>query len=131
MKILLASAAIMLCCVGCAKMKEVDFVYFNLSTNKIVVDSVAGLPVWASPGVLVPVHAEDQLSEASMTSFDPVDVSATFKINWREGTSSHMAEFKRDDLGIPARIKEGRVCFTYLGGDKWRIKQMQPASSAH
>jgi hypothetical protein len=122
MKVLLAIIALMLCCGGCSERKEVDFVYFNLGTNEIVVDSIAGLPPWASPGVLVPVRAEDQLSEKSATSWDPVGVSATLKIVWREGGTLHQAEFKRDDLGIPAKIKAGKVRFTYLGGDKWRVK---------
>jgi len=107
-------------------MKEVDLVYFNLSTNEIVVDSIAGLPPWASPGVLVPVHADDRPSEKSMTSFDePLHVSATLKIVWREHGSSHEAEQKRDDLGIPAKLRSGKVIFTYLGGDKWRVKLLQ------
>jgi len=104
-------------------MNEIDFVYFNLSATEIVVDSIAGLPPWASPGVLVPSHAEDRLSEKSATSYDgPVDVPASLKIVWREGGVSHQAELKRDDLGIPAKIKKSKISFTYLGGDKWRVK---------
>ena len=122
MKTFLASAILMFCCVGCSDMKQIDFVYFNLSTNEIVVDSIVGLPPWAPPGVLVPVHAEDQLSRSSTTSFDPVHVAATLKIVWSEGGASHQAELKRDELGIPAKIKKGKIRFTYLGGDKWRVK---------
>jgi hypothetical protein len=106
-------------------MKEVDLVYFNLSTNEIVVDSIAGLPPWAPPGVLIPVHAEDRPSEKSAASWDPVDVSTTLKITWREGGTSHQAELKRDELGIPAKIRKGKVRFTYLGGDKWRVKVLE------
>lgn len=107
-------------------MNEIDFVYFNLSPNEIVVDSITGLPLWAAPGVLVPVHAEDRLSESSMTSFDePVNVSATLKIAWQENGKTHQAELNRNDLGIPAKLKSGKVRFTYLGADKWRVKVLK------
>jgi hypothetical protein len=123
MKTFLASVALMLCCVGCSDMSEINFVYFNLSPNEIVIDSVAGLPPWASPGVLVPVHSDGRPSEASATSYDgAVNVPATLKIVWRERGASHQAELKRDELGIPAKFKKGKISFTYLGGDKWRVK---------
>jgi hypothetical protein len=123
MKTLLAVAALICCCVGCIDMKEIDFVYFNLGTNEIVVDSIIGLPPWASPGVLVPSHAEDRLSEKSAISYDgPVAVPVTLKIVWHETGMSRQAELKRDELGIPAKINKGKIRFTYLGADKWRVK---------
>ena len=126
MKILWASAALMFWCAGCFEMKEVDLVYFNLGPNEIFVDSIEGLPSWAAPGYLVPAQAEDPLSRTGATSFDnPVHVSATLKIFWREGGKLHKAEFKRDEVGIPETIKKGKVRFTYLGGDKWRVKVLE------
>jgi hypothetical protein len=122
MKMFLASAALMVCCAGCFGMNEVDFDYFNLSTNEIFVNSIVGLPLWVTPGVLIPGHTENQLPVKSSISFEPVKISPALKIIWREGGISHEAKFKRDDLGIPAKIKKGKVRFTYLGGDKWRIK---------
>jgi hypothetical protein len=123
MKTFLASVALLVCCAGCFNTNEVVFLYFNLSPNEIVVDSIAGLPPWASPGVLVPVHAEDQLSTSGMSSTgETIRVPPTLTIVWREGGASHQAELKRDEVGIPAKIKKGKVRFTYLGGDKWRVK---------
>lgn len=108
----------MLCCVGCFDVKEIDFVYFNLSPVEIVVGSIAGLPPWASPGVLVPVHSDGRPSEASATSYgETVRVPPTLKIIWKEGGSSHQAELNRDELGIPAKFKNGKISFTYLGAD--------------
>ncbi len=124
MKSAILLLALMLPFTICAALTEVDFVYFNLSTNEIFVDSITGLPPWASPGVLVPVHAEDQLSEKSMTSWDPVRVAAKLTIVWREGGKTHQVDLKRDDLGIPAKVKKGKVRFTYLGGDKWRVRYL-------
>ncbi len=125
MKTFLASVALMLCCAGCSGMSEITFVYFNLSPKEIVVDSIAGLPPWAPPGVLVPVHAEDQLSESRTTSLDgSIKVAPTLTIVWHEGGASHRAELKRDEVGIPAKIKKGKVRFTYLGSDKWRVKYL-------
>jgi hypothetical protein len=126
MKNFITLFTLMLACAGCHGMSEIDFVYFNLGTNEIVVDSIDGLPPWASPGVLVPVHAEDRLSEKSATSFDePVDVSAMLKIAWQENGKTHQAELNRNDLGIPAKLKSGKVRFTYLGADKWRVKVLK------
>ncbi len=104
-------------------MRKIDFVYFNLGPNEIFVDSIAGLPLRASPGVLVPVLAEDQLSETSATFYGAtVDVPLTLKIIWKEGGSLHQAQLKRDESGIPAKFKNGKIRFTYLGADKWRVK---------
>ena len=126
MKTFLASVALLVCCAGCFNTNEVVFLYFNLSPNEIVVDSIAGLPPWASPGVLVPVHAEDQLSTSGMSSTgETIRVPPTLNIVWHETGASHQAELKRDDLGIPARIKTGKIRFTYLGGDKWRVKVLE------
>lgn len=126
MKTFLASVALLVCCAGCYNTNEVVFLYFNLSRNEIVVDSVAGLPPWASPGVLVPVHAEDQLSTSGMSSTgETIRVAPMLKIVWHEAGASHQAEFKRDDLGIPAKFKKGKIRFTYLGGDKWRVTRLK------
>ena len=127
MKVLFSIIALVLCCGGCSsEPADVNFVYFNLGTNQIVVNSIEGLPAWVTPGVLVPVLAEDQLSEKSATSVDPIEASANLKIVWNEGGTSHQAGFKRDDVGIPAKIKEGEVRFSYLGGDKWRVTFIHP-----
>ncbi len=123
MKAFLASVAFMLCGVGCFYVNKIDFVYFDLGPNEIFVDSVAGLPPWAAPGVLVPSLAEDQFSEKSATTYNgPVAVPATLTIVWHEGGASHRLELKRDDLGIPAKIKKGKIHFSYLGADKWRVR---------
>jgi hypothetical protein len=129
---------LLLLCAGCLRGlagQKIEFVYFNLSTNEIWVVSVAGVPAWASPGRLAPVRGEDQLSEKGSVSFETVRVADKLRIKWQEGGQqgwpggeyaprgvSHEAEFKRDELRIPAKLKNGKVRFTYLGGDKWRIK---------
>lgn len=125
MKSILTSVAFIFChmgSVGCYAMREVDFVYVNLSENEIIVDSIDGLPPWVTPGVLVSSHAEDRLSEKSMTMLGgPVEISPVLKIVWREGEALHHAKLTRDDLGMPAKIRTGKIRFTYLGGDKWRV----------
>jgi len=126
MKTFLASVALMLCGVGCTGIGEINFVYFNLSPKEIVVDSIVGLPPWASPGVLVPVHSDGRPSEASATSYDgPVNVPVALRIVWREGGASHQAELKRDEVGIPATVRKGKISFTYLGDDKWRVNALE------
>lgn len=70
-----------------------------------------------------------------MISFETVRVADTLTIKWQEGGQqgwpggeytpkgvSHDAKFNRDNLKIPPKMKSGRVCFTYLGNDKWRVK---------
>ena len=138
MKIILACLISTLFCGSCLALPEVEFVYFNLSTNEIWIQRVIGLPADASPGRLAPVKSEDQLSETRMTFFETVRVADKLKIVWKDNEPKgwpggskpgdlsrpgvvHEAEFKRDDLKIPARMKSGKVRFTFLGNDKWRI----------
>ena len=139
MKIFVAGLMSILFCGGCFGAQQVEFLYFNLSTNEIWVTGVIGLSAGASPGRLVPVHAEDQLSEKSMTFFETMRVADQVKIVWKEGGQqgwpgglkpgelvppgiSHELVSKRDDLKIPAKLTSGKVRFTYLGNDKWRVK---------
>lgn len=129
-------------CAGCVSGfggQEVTFEYFNLSTNEIWVTDIAGLPAWASPGRLMPSHAEDALEVTASTSFETVRIKDQIKIIWKDNGQqgwpgglkpgelvpagiTHEAQFKRDDLGIPAKLKNGKIRFTYLGNDKWRVK---------
>ena len=145
MKRLIPVLISLLLCAGCLRAlagQKVEFVYFNLSTNEIWVVSVAGVPEWASPGRLVPVRGEDQLSEKGSTSLETVRVADKITIKWQEGGQqgwpggeyapkgvSHEVEFKRGELGIPAKISNGKVRFTYLGSDKWRIRLVMPTEA--
>ncbi len=42
---------------------------------------------------------------------------------------THDAEFKRAELEIPARLRHAKLRFTYLGGDKWRVKLYGPETT--
>ena len=33
--------------------------------------------------------------------------------------------FNREDFGIPAKLSEGKLRFTYLGNGKWRAKLLK------
>lgn len=120
---------------------EVDFEYFNLSTNEVWVLGVAGLPASASPGRLMPVATESSLNVASSTYLSKVKIKDTIMIVWKENDKSdwpqlrpgenppgpkHQASFSRAELGIPEEIIDGRLRFTYLGLDQWRIKMLGP-----
>ena len=123
MKTFLASVALMLCCLGCSDMSETTFVYFNLSPKEIFVDSVAGLPPGHHQALwfrFIPMGGLQR--RAQLPDGETVRVPPTLKISWKEGGSSHQAELKRDEVGIPAKIKKGKISFTYLGDDKWRVK---------
>jgi hypothetical protein len=137
--------AVILGCGGCLSAggsSQVTFVYFNLSTNAIWITDINGLPLDATPGRLEPVRGEDQLSEASSSLPGGIRVPETFKIVWKENGKqgwpggvkppgsvppgvTHQSEFNREELGIPKQLKSGKIRFTYLGGDKWRIKVLQ------
>jgi hypothetical protein len=104
-------------------MREVDFVYFNLSTNEIRVTDVAGLPRDMTPGVLVPVADDtNRLNESSATCWESVSVGDAIKITWTESGTSRQFEAKRAELSIPARLDGGQVRFTYRGRGQWRIR---------
>ena len=142
MKNLIFLGGLMLVCSGCAswgKLPEVSFEWFNLSTNEIWVTDVVGLPIEASPGRLTQNRSEDQLERSESTFSEIVRIKDRITIKWMENEQhgwpgalkpgelvppgvAHEAEFKRDELGIPARLSSGKIRFTYLGNDKWRVK---------
>jgi hypothetical protein len=143
MKTILVGLMLILFCRGClggASVSQVEFVYFNLSTNEIWVTGVIGLPADASPGRLRPVRSNtNRLEEASSTFLETIPVADQLKIEWKENGPrgwpggvdppgsvpsgvSHGLVLKREDLKIPARMKSGKVRFTYFGDDKWTVE---------
>jgi len=106
---------------GCSS-RQVDFVYFNRSGNEIMVDDVSGLPAWANPGVLVASTDTNRPSEKSATCFESVRIADQISIHWTESGKTQELRLQRADLGVPATLREGRLCFTYLGEGKWRAE---------
>jgi hypothetical protein len=126
-------------CVGGTGLPAVSFAWFNLSTNEIWVTDAVGLPDESWAGRLQPVHGEDRLSEASSTIMETVHIKDQIVIKWKDNGkqgwpggvnppgstppgAAHEAVFKRSDFGIPAKLSSGKIRFTYLGNDKWRVK---------
>jgi hypothetical protein len=106
---------------GCSREAEVDFVYYNLSGHQILVTDITGLPAWASPGVLVPVSDDtNRLNEKSATSWEAVRIADQLRIHWTEADQQREFLLRRSELGLPAKLTGGRLCFTYFGNGKWR-----------
>jgi hypothetical protein len=148
-KILLAGLALVFAGISCVTPQgvlpgEVTFVWFNLSTNEIWVTDALGLPDQSWPGRLMPVHREDQLSEKSATIMEDVRIRDRITIKWKDNGKqgfsgfarsrssddnppgvAHQAEFKRDELGLPAKTGNAKIRFTYLGNDKWSITRLK------
>src|SRR5438552_798115 len=118
---------------------EVSFEWFNLSANEIWVVEVVGLPEEASPGRLMPSRLEDPLETKESAFFETVHIKSRMTVVWKDVEKDgfpggrkpgelvppgveHRFEFKRDDLGIPARMTNGKIRFTYLGNERWRIR---------
>jgi len=128
-------------CTGChhRDVGEVSFEWFNLGTNEIWVTEVASLPPEASCGRLTPNRAEDRLERSESVFSEAVHVGDHIGLTWKDrgaegwpgglklgevvppGTPHH-AEFNREALGIPARLSSGRIRFTYLGTNTWRVR---------
>ena len=125
--------------VRCAKaLPEVHFEWYNLSPNEIWITDVVGLPHEASPGRLMPCHAEDQLEVKESIFSETVQITDRITILWKDNGKNgwqgglkipgsippgeaHQFDLKRVDSGIPPKLNAGKVRFTYLGNDKWRI----------
>lgn len=121
-KLLLSFLSVMLL-VGCSEIRQVDFVWFNLSDHEIVVTGISGLPPTVAPGVLVTVSDDtNRLNRAGVTLFESVHVADAIKIVWEEGGLSREFETRRLDLSLPSRLDEGQIKFTYLGDGKWRVR---------
>ena len=109
---------------GCAtelNLGEVSIEWFNLSEIRIKVVDVGGMPPNVMPGVLSP-SPNETLATATSVVYGPVHIKGQINIFWQQDGNSHKAEFKRDDCGIPAKLSSGKIRFTYLGNDKWRVK---------
>jgi hypothetical protein len=145
MKNILQSLIVTLVCAGCASdsgFPKVTFEYFNLSTNEIWVTEVAGFPPNATPGRLMTSRDENPLEVKASVFSETVRIRSKIIIVWKDGGKqgwpgglksaelvpsgiAYQAAFKRDDLGIPAKLSSGRIRFTYLGNEKWRVKLLK------
>ena len=153
MEIVVACLLMIFACSGCAvgkSLPEVDFEWFNLSTNEIWVVDCAGLPPEATCGRLMPCSSEEPRHVKGSEFNETVHFKDKIVIQWKDNGKQgwpgglkevplqpptippgvgHEAEFKRADLGIPAKLSHAKVRFTYLGGDKWRIKIYGPTTT--
>ena len=153
MRNLIVCLLMIVSCSGCAGgtgLPEVTFEWFNLSTNEIWITDGAGLPPDATPGRLMPSRGESQLEVKASVFNESVRIKNQIRIVWKDNGKQgwpgglkevplqpptippgvgHEAEFKRADLGIPAKLTHAKVRFTYLGGDKWRIKIYGPTTT--
>ena len=145
MKNMILSLVVALVCVDCANgagLPEVTFEWFNLSTNQIWVTDVSGLPPEASPGRLMPSHTESQLDRSASVFSETVRIKDRITIKWKDNGKegwpgglkipgsippgvAHQAEFQRAELGLPAKLKNAKIRFTYLGKDKWRVTRLK------
>jgi len=90
----------------------------------------------------MPSHAEDQLETTVSVFSETVRIKDRITIMWRDNGNegwpgglkipgsippgvAHQVEFKREDLGLPSKMNAGKVRFTYLGNDKWRVKLLK------
>jgi hypothetical protein len=151
MRNLFASLLMIVSCSGCAIGKglpEVNFEWFNLSTNEIWIVDVAGLPPEASPGRLMPSREENPIHLEGSEFNEVIHLKDTIGIKWKENGKEgwpsgvqtspegspatgvmHEAVFKRADLGIPPKLDHAKLRFTYLGEDKWRVKLYGPTTT--
>ena len=136
----LFAVPILIGCQTVATLPNVEFEWSNLSTNQIWITDVSGLPPEATCGRLMPSPAESQLHSKTSAFSETIKIKDKLTIQWKDNGrqgwpgglkggelipslgTAHEAEFSRDELGIPKKIKNGKVRFTYLGNDKWRIK---------
>ena len=134
----LAAALAYTCSSNGSGLPEVTFEYFNLSTNEIWVIGVSGLPPDAAPGRLLPSREESALYVTASVFSETVRIKDRIAIMWKDNGKegwpgglkipgsippgvAHQVEFKRKDLGLPPKMKDGKVLFTYLGNEKWRV----------
>jgi len=147
-RLVIALMTILLCngCASIAGLPEVDFEWFNITTNQIWVVDAIGLPPDATPGRLMPSPAEEPLHVKASVYSETVRIKDRIKVVWKEAGVQewhgglkpgelvppgvlHEAEFDRAELGIPARLTHGKLRFTYLGGGKWRVKLYGPETT--
>lgn len=134
-----------LVCAGYANgsgVRKTHFEWFNLSTNHIWVTEVVGFSLDISPGRLEPSNAEEQLESSELVFSETVRIEDRITIKWIDNGKAgwpgglkspgstppgvaHQLELKRNDLGIPSKLRRGKIRYTYLGNDKWRVKVVE------
>ena len=128
-------------CSGGGGLPDASFEWFNLGPKEIWVTDVVGIPMQASPGRLTPSRGEDELESTSSSFAEMVRLDDRIEIKWKENEANnwphglyepdnppgikHEAEFMRTNFGMPAKLISGKIRFTYLGDDKWRIKYFE------
>ena len=104
---------------------HVEFLFRNFGPNLVCVEEIAGLPPVVACGNLVPARDTNRLSQASMSFHSSIDVEDELIIKWSEGDSPHSLKVSRTALGLPRRLTEHRVQFTYLGNQQWHVKLLE------
>ncbi|MBN2511805.1 MAG: hypothetical protein JXB18_02595 [Sedimentisphaerales bacterium] len=107
---------------GCNNWNWTDIEYTNISNNRLRVD-VSGVSPDISPGNMAP-NTDGAGSKAGLHFGDPVHLSDNIIIGWTIGSeqTKYKKEFKRNDLGIPAIVKGGKIEFIYTEDNDWEIK---------
>lgn len=111
-------------CSGCGDSGWTEYYNVNLSEQKLKV-TIVGFSPDASPGALMPGAGTSQLKEKTQhIAGEPITIDETITISWTiEGSSvMNSVKLKRDDMGIPAQVRGGRITFTYTADGEWNIK---------
>lgn len=127
MRILFAVVPLLLLGVGCLNSlgeQQVVFEFVNLSTNKIRSEAVKGLPPVVAGGSLLPSRDEER-PDSTVVLSGPIKIPDQITMVWKEGGASREAQLKRNELGLPATLKNQTMRFVYLGNGKWRIKALK------
>src|SRR5262249_18622860 len=128
------------CAAGMRDVPGVHFEWFNLGTNDIWVTDVKGLQPDAAPGLLIPTRTESQLKTKESVFWETVRITDSITIVWKDngkqgfpggrGPSGFTrlpgtlreTKINRASVGIPKTLNGGKIRFSYLGGDQWRIR---------
>jgi hypothetical protein len=106
----------------CEKFKW-TIVYFVNLTSHTLYATTEGIDPDPCPGVVNPGAGTTQLSANGAQFYGPVAIDDTITMLWTVvgNSTTNKAEFKRDDLGMPAKVNGGKITFTFTSNCTWQI----------
>jgi hypothetical protein len=107
---------------GCDKCKWTTIYFVNLSKLEITGD-LEGIRPYVPVGRLMPGDGTEQLLEVTAHYCEPVRIDNTITMLWTVlgNSTTNKAEFKRDDLGMPAKVNGGKITITFTSNCTWQI----------
>jgi hypothetical protein len=92
----------------------------------VFVTRVVGFDAQVAPGWLL---AHQDPTRLLLEYPGSVRVEDSVVVFWKSGDEEHSKRFSREELGLPRKISDLTLRFTYDSGGCWRVERLRRASA--